>query len=424
MEKSHGRSRRLVPIDYRGHHGVSQHLTPVVTGNPYKLQDPSTPRSKGSEHVMLSVEDSPINHACPSGSERPFRGFRPVEEDQDYGDLRPHAVTSEVETAYATGKRRRVSGHEPSYVSRPYGSGGEYLPDRTVLVPLDQYEKHHGGNTLQFDPGYGGHLVGPVHGQSTRMEGHSVRHLDAGLVRRHDSTRAIVYEVPRHTGAEPPPERRPHFQVQLPPRSAVAHPQSPIATVLARSEYDQTLRSSYSDPSLFHPVAQHAYPAHGRSVDLVEDGRRRSERGVPTFMHLPPTSPVDHRSMFAMPDGREYPRYPETQLDHYPGRGFELPARTREIYTGVAPPRSGDPSTTVGAAFGPGNASNTWARTDTIDRYSFPSSMDNRATQEGLRPRQYHEGDPEYVHHSSIRDPFLHSSLVILTIGDTAATVP
>lgn len=271
---------------------------------------------------------------------------QPVDHRQNDA-VRPYIVDFDVDAANSLGKRRRLADVEPLGASRHHVLSQGVLPEKTVLVPIDRSREGQSGNLPPCDPRRSGHVIGSTHGEHIRP--FAVESLD-WPVQNSDAPRGTAgYGLPDERAVVTRLQPRPHLQVQLTPRDLPVQGHSPFNTLPAKSEYDQTVRSSHSNRSLLAPVPidQPLSAERDHNVYPTEDRERRLERVVPIEVSSSPYHVLDCHGFSAMPDRR----YPDVQTDNRSGKQVQLPGRYENPNMAVLPRGPQEPSPRARAAF-------------------------------------------------------------------------
>lgn len=303
------------------------------------------------EEVLPSVESPIINHS----RRKPFigghsGGQKPVDHHQN-DPLRPYIVDLDVDATYSPGKRRRIADVEPLGASRHHVLSKGSLPERTVLLPLDRSREGHYGNLPPCDPRRSGHVTGSTHEEHIRP--FAVERSDWPVQKSDASAGTAGYGLSDERAVVTRLQPRPHLQVQLTPRDLPGQGHSPFHTVPAKSEYDQTVCSSHSNRSLLAPVPidQPFSSDRDHNVYPTEDSERRLERVVPVKVLSSPHQLLDCHGSSAMPDRREYSRYPDVRTENSWGKQVQLPGRHRNPALAVLSRRPQELSPRARAAF-------------------------------------------------------------------------
>lgn len=303
------------------------------------------------EQILPSVE-SPITN---QSRRKPFlnghSGSQNSVDHRQNDPVRPYIVDLDVDAAYSPGKRRRLADVEPLGASRHHVSSKGVLPERTVLVPLDQFREGHCGNLPSYDPRHSGYVTKSTHEENIRP--FAVERSAWPVQKSYESVGTAGYGLPVKTAVVTQLQPRPHLQVQLTPRDLPTRGHSPLNTVPAKSEYDQTVRSSHSHRPLLAPVPIDLPMSSERDYDLysTEDRERRLECAVPVKILSSPHRTLDCHGFSAMPDRREYPRYPDVQTENRWGKQVQLPGRHRNPAMAVLSRRPEELSPRAQAAF-------------------------------------------------------------------------
>lgn len=303
------------------------------------------------EQVLPSVESPIINHS----RRKPFidgrsGGQQPVDHRQNDA-VRPYIVDLDVDATCSPGKRRRLADVEPLGASRHHVLNKGFLPERTVLVPLDRSREVHYGNLPPSDPRRSGHVKGSTHEEHIRP--FAAERSNWPVQKSDASVGTAAYGLPDERAVVTRLQPRPHLQVQLTPRDLPAQGYSPFNTVPAKSEYDQTVCSSHSNRSLLAPVPidQPLSSERDHNVYPTEDSERRLERVVPIEVLSSPHQILDCHGSSAMPDRPEYSRYPDVQMENSWGKQVQLPGRHKNSAMAVLSRRAQELSPRARAAF-------------------------------------------------------------------------
>jgi len=351
LRDRHGRSSNLLPLDNHSHSGALESRNTVARCQNYGKYRDSPPPPGLLEQVLPSVESPIINQSRRKPFSNGHSGGQKSVDHRHNDPIPPYIVDLDVDAAHSPGKRRRFADVEPLGASRHHVLSKGVLPERTVLVPLDQFREGHCGNLPSYDPRHSGYVTGSTHEEHIRP--FAVERSAWPVQKSDESVGTAGYGLPAETAVVTRLQPRPHLQVQLTPRDLPAQEHSPLNTVPARSEYDQTVRLSHSHRSLLAPVPIDLPMSSERDHDLysTEDRERRLERVVPVKVLSSPHRTLDCHGPSAMPGRREYPRYPDVQTENRWGKQVQLPGRHRNPAVAVLSRRPEELSPRARAAF-------------------------------------------------------------------------
>ena len=345
----YGRSKDPVSLGNRTPHPDSGYRAITAPGQSHDEHLHPTPAPRRTEQMMRSVEGPPSDNAVL----RPYletysRSLQTMTyRDGDSSRL----VGLNVDTNYSPGKRRRVADPGTSPALREHVSSRENLPERTVLVPLDEYRETGGRNISSCGPKPGDQVVGPAHNTRIRPRASFTDSTDlTSLKGRHsvgNTGHGLIF--PPATDGQSP--RRPHLQVQLLPRAPAVQGYSPLNAVSAQSEYDQTLHSSHSNRSFLAPVslARQSFSESHRPFNMMDAGGRRSERDS-SLETVPPLPRIlERQGYFPAPGGRDY--YPHAGLENDKGEQVRVLERQEDLPVVVPSRRPGQSSPRSREAF-------------------------------------------------------------------------
>ena len=235
-----------------------------------------------------------------------------------------------IDTDCSPGKRRGVADAGPSPTLHEHVLSRENLPERTVLVPLDEYRATGGRNVSSRGPGPGDQVIVPAHNTLTRPRVSSTDGTDMiSLKGNHsvgDTGHGLLF--PPATDGQSP--RRPHLQVQLVPRTPTVRGYSPLNAVSAHSGYDQALHSPHSNRSFLAPVslARQSFSERDRPLNLMDAGARRSERDLSVEIVPPLPRIMEQHGYFPAPGRREY--YPHAGSENDKGEQVRVAERQED----------------------------------------------------------------------------------------------
>ena len=249
-----------------------------------------------------------------------------------------------VDTNYSPGKRRRVADPGPSPTLHEHVSSRENLPERTILVPLDEYRETGGRSISSRGPKPGDQVIGPAHNMRTRPRASFTDATDLKSLKGDHSVSNTGHGLLFPPATDGQSSRRPHLQVQLLPRTPAVQGYSPLNAVSAQSEYDQTLHSSHSSRSFLAPVslARQSFSERDRPFSMIEAGGRRSERDLSVETVPPLPRILDRHGYFPPLDRREY--YPHAGLENDKGEQVRVLERQEGLPVVVPSTRPGQSS--------------------------------------------------------------------------------
>lgn len=303
------------------------------------------------EQVLPSVEGPIIDEPRRSPFLNGHSGGQPSVDHCQKDQVRPYIVDLDVDASYSPGKRRRLANVEPLNASRHHVLSEGVLPERTVFVPLDPIQEGHRGNLASYNSRHSGQVKGPTYEEHIRP--FAVERSDWPIQKGDESVGTAGYGLPVETAVVTRLQPRPHLQVQLTPWTSAAQGHSSFNTLPAKSDYDQTVRSSHSNRPLLAPVSIDQPFSHERDHDAypAEDRERRLGRVIPVNILSSPHRTLDYPGFSVVPDRRQFSRYPDVQTENRWGEQVQLPGRRGTPAMAVLPRRPEKLSPKGGAAF-------------------------------------------------------------------------
>ena len=223
---------------------------------------------------------------------------------------RPRIIQLDVDSDHSSGKRRRVAGIEPSHTSNYHPTSRERPTERTVLIPLDQYEE-----TLDKGDFYN---TRPSEALNTAPRNGQVRSylpVEKPLPRPVHGVSGESYRLPVDTFATDQVKPRPHLQVQLKPLGS-GTPETSLLHPFGGSDSYQTLPLSHSGRSSLPYSSSDSYHVFERDRGpFVREQRVARPERIPH--RAVPLSPHDgkggnnHLGVLCVP---QYPRQPDVPV--------------------------------------------------------------------------------------------------------------